>query len=172
MSAKGFCVLWKLKAFAVDVKPFGYIYVAITSLWLIQELRETCNNTRTSCRHSCCHIMFSRPKIEVPKSCLYIGAQIIYQHVWLMYTHGPQHVARFKTNVFSFLIFNSEQNVHSLVWKQVNVGFPPRHWQKQLFIWTKNTLLFWATHSGTSNIIKIISRLKPQHSGTWMKWLL
>ena len=69
-----------------------------------------------------------------------------------------------------FLIFNSEQNVHSLVWKQVNVDFPPRHWQKQLFIWTKNTLLSWATHKGTSNIIKIISSLTPQHSGTWMKW--
>ena len=51
-----------------------------------------------------------------------------------------------------------------------NVGFPPRHWQKQLFIWTKNTLLSWATHKGTSNIIKIISSLTPQHSGTWMKW--
>ena len=94
----------------------------------------------------------------MPKSCLYIGGQIIHQHIRLMYTHGPQHVARFKTNVFfSFLIFNSEQNVHSLVWKQVNVGFPPRHWQKQLFIWTKNTFI-------------IISRLTPQHSGTWMKW--
>ena len=34
----------------------------------------------------------------------YIGAQIIHQHVWLMYTHGPQHVARFKTNVFFFFL--------------------------------------------------------------------
>ena len=69
-----------------------------------------------------------------------------------------------------FLIFNSEQNVHSLVWKQEKGRFSTEALAKAALIWTKNTLLSWATHKGTSDIIKIISRLTPQYSGTWMKW--
>ena len=69
-----------------------------------------------------------------------------------------------------FLIFNFEQNVHSLVWKQEKGRFSTETLAKAALIWTKNTLLSWATHKGTSDIIKIISRLTPQYSGTWMKW--
>ena len=74
MSAKCFCVLSKIKRtrcwYEIVRGYLSFDKLQHASLCLIRELRETCNNTRTSCRaHQ-----------EVAKACLYIGAYIVHQH--------------------------------------------------------------------------------------------